>query len=291
MRRPTRSRTSAASLGPAALPETDFTARVDPPACRPGSGIFYRVVFQDLADPKVAERSGRRALPHAAGGSPDDHRSPGPATRPARAGASTRAWGGMRLYEAMRRASPDFFIHCGDQIYADGPILAEVTLDDGTVWKNIVTPEKSKVAETLAEFRGNFAYNLLDEHMRRFNAEVPLLAQWDDHEMRNNWYPGQILARRALHGSAARRCWPRARGRRSSSTTPMRIDPADPERIYRSLRVRPLARGLRARRAELPRAELAEPAGRARRRDRIPGHRAARVAEARARWPRARPGR
>jgi alkaline phosphatase D len=28
------------------------------------------------------------------------------------------------VYEAMRRESPDFFIHSGDQIYADGPIKA-----------------------------------------------------------------------------------------------------------------------------------------------------------------------
>ena len=40
----------------------------------------------------------------------------------------------------------------------------------------------------------------------------------------------------------------------------MRIDPADPERIYRSLRVRALAGGLHAGPAELPRAQLAEPA-------------------------------
>jgi alkaline phosphatase D len=42
-------------------------------------------------------------------------------------------WGGYRLYEAMRRHSPDFFIHSGDQIYADNPILAEVKTDDGKV--------------------------------------------------------------------------------------------------------------------------------------------------------------
>ena len=29
--------------------------------------------------------------------------------------------------------------------------------------------------------------------MRAFNAAVSLLGQWDDHEVRNNWYPGQIL--------------------------------------------------------------------------------------------------
>jgi len=26
-----------------------------------------------------------------------------------------------------------------------------------------------------------------------FNAQVPQLVQWDDHEVTNNWYPGEIL--------------------------------------------------------------------------------------------------
>ena len=39
----------------------------------------------------------------------------------------------------MRRAQPDLFIHCGDTIYADAPLVAEVKLDDGRVWRNVVT--------------------------------------------------------------------------------------------------------------------------------------------------------
>jgi alkaline phosphatase D len=49
------------------------------------------------------------------------------------------------------------------------------------------------VAESLAEFRGNHRYNLLDHNVRAFNAEVALFGQWDDHEVRNNWYPEQKL--------------------------------------------------------------------------------------------------
>ena len=103
------------------------------------------------------------------------------------------ARGGMMTYESMRRLKPDFFIHCGDMIYADNPITPEVPLEDGTVLKNLVTPEKSKVAETLDEFRGNYRYNWLDEHFRRFHAEVPIIVQWDDHEVTNNWYPAETL--------------------------------------------------------------------------------------------------
>src|SRR5260370_33580958 len=88
----------------------------------------------------------------------------------------------------MRRLAPDFFVHSGDTIYADDPLAPEKKLPDGKVWKNIVTEAKSKVAETLDEYRGNYRYNLLDGNLRRFNAEEPMLAQWADHDVLNTWY-------------------------------------------------------------------------------------------------------
>jgi alkaline phosphatase D len=101
--------------------------------------------------------------------------------------------GGMRGYRAMHTTRPDFFIHSGDTIYADGPLSATVTEKDGRVWRNLLTDEVSKVAETLTEFRGRHRYNSMDANMRAMFAEVPVIAQWDDHESHNNWYPGQIL--------------------------------------------------------------------------------------------------
>ncbi|MEU6426673.1 alkaline phosphatase D family protein [Microbispora sp. NPDC046973] len=101
--------------------------------------------------------------------------------------------GGMTIFEEMRRLRPDFFLCSGDTVYSDGPLTETVTLPDGRVWRNVMTPEKSKVAETLAEYRGQFAYNLLDANYRALAAEVAQINQWDDHEVRNNWYPGQIL--------------------------------------------------------------------------------------------------
>jgi phosphodiesterase/alkaline phosphatase D-like protein len=52
----------------------------------------------------------------------------------------------------------------------------------------------AKVAETLNEFRGRHRYNLLDENVRGFNAEVPQIWQWDDHEVTNNWSDSKNLA-------------------------------------------------------------------------------------------------
>lgn len=99
----------------------------------------------------------------------------------------------MTIFETMRSVDPDFFIHSGDAVYADGPLPKRTVLNDGTVWNNIVTEAKEEVADTLDEFRGNYKYNLIDEHYRDFVAAVPVIAQWDDHEVMNNWHPGETL--------------------------------------------------------------------------------------------------
>src|SRR5258708_34832367 len=97
----------------------------------------------------------------------------------------------MRLYGAMLRNRPDFFIHSGDNIYADGPIPAEQKLPNGEIWKNVVTEEKSKPAETLNEFRGAYKYNLLDRNVLAFNREIQIFSQWSDQEFSNNWLTGE----------------------------------------------------------------------------------------------------
>lgn len=122
--------------------------------------------------------------------------------------------GGLVGYRTMLETAPDFFIHAGDTVYSDGPIEETVTEPDGQVWRNLVTPEVSKVAESLTEFRGRHRYTMLDAHVRAMSAEVPIVAQWDDHETRNNWYPGEILndsryteRRVDVLAARARRAW------------------------------------------------------------------------------------
>ncbi|MFD0362555.1 alkaline phosphatase D family protein [Nocardia sp. GCM10030253] len=102
--------------------------------------------------------------------------------------------GGMKIFSTMAARDPHLFIHSGDSIYADGPLKESVPLPDGRVWRNVVTEAKSAVAQTLDQFRGNFAYNLTDQNYRRFNSSVAQLVQWDDHETVNNWYPGGSVA-------------------------------------------------------------------------------------------------
>ncbi|MCQ8130007.1 hypothetical protein [Methylomonas rivi] len=47
-------------------------------------------------------------------------------------------FGGMKIYETMRRRQPRFFIESGDSLYSDDPIKAEVIAESGQVWTNRV---------------------------------------------------------------------------------------------------------------------------------------------------------
>ena len=106
-----------------ALPESDFTAKMLVENLPSDQTIFYRARFRDLShidivgEPVVGRfrtaPASRRDVSFVWGGdvagqgwgiNPDD--------------------GGMTSFAAMRKHNPDFFIHSGDTIYADGPIPA-----------------------------------------------------------------------------------------------------------------------------------------------------------------------
>jgi alkaline phosphatase D len=220
--------------GPAALEDSDFTAKLDLADLPPGQRVFYRVVMVDLADHKLASEpvAGSFWTPPA---TRRDIRFVWSGDTAGQGWGINPDWGGMKTYESMRRVEPAFFIHSGDAIYADGPIAAEQAMPDGGIWRNLTTEAKAKVAETLAEFRGNYVYNLMDEHVRAFNAAVPVLAQWDDHDVTDNWYPHEDLA--GDPGKAAYQVASvdllAARGARAfMEYTPVRRHPLDPERLY-----------------------------------------------------------
>jgi len=97
--------------------------------------------------------------------------------------------GGMQSFASLTRLKPDFFLHCGDSIYADAPLSGQVMLADGSLWRNRRIPEKTRKAQNLDDFRGNYRYNFLDAHYRRFFSQVSVVAQWDDHEVEDNWDP------------------------------------------------------------------------------------------------------
>ena len=121
------------------------------------------------------------------------------------------------------------------------------------MWRNLVTPEKSKVAETLDEFRGNHRYNLLDENVRRFNASLSQFVIWDDHEVLNNWYPTRSSATDMPHTEQQRRA---ARGAREARVSGIHADAARRRRSRTHLSrvpIRTAGRHLRVRHAQLSR--------------------------------------
>jgi alkaline phosphatase D len=236
--------------GPHALDISDFTVRQDLTGLEPGHDVFVRVSFQGLANERAMSEpvSGRFIVP------------PAPLLD-GRARARTRgdirfhwggdvagqgygintSFGGMKIFEVMRQRKPLFFIHSGDCIYADSPIPSSLTAEDGKVWTNIVTPEVSKVAETLDEFRGRYRYNLLDENVRRFNAEVPQIWQWDDHDVMNNWSDSKDLSGDTRYSEKSVPLLVARGGRAFREYAPMRpFDVRESQRVYRRFGYGPL---------------------------------------------------
>jgi alkaline phosphatase D len=225
--------------GSAALPGSDFTARAllkDLPA---NEHIFYRVTMQDLSSLRSTSAPLLGAFK----------------TPPLEKSDLTFIWsgdtagqgfginpefGGMKLYKVMQSHNPDLFIHAGDLIYADAPIQREVKLPDGSVWRNIVTEAKSKVAESVEEFRGNYRYNLLDENVRAFNASVAQVVLWDDHETTNNWDPFKQLEDPRYKEKSCALLAARAK-QALFEYTPLLPTQGEPERIYSRMSYGPSA--------------------------------------------------
>ncbi|CAN5136540.1 alkaline phosphatase D family protein [soil metagenome] len=218
--------------------DTDFTGKLLAQQLPPDQHIFYRVRFDNIAEPTVAGETqvGHFRTP------PTENRSVSFTWSGDTAG---QGWGidldrgGMRSWRTMLDNRPDFFIHSGDSIYADCPIERELKLPNGEIWRNIITEEKSEVAQTLAQFRGNYKYNLLDAHKRAFNAEVPIFAQWDDQEVTNDWSPEGTVDAAGYAPDGQSRLVARAR-RAFHEFMPTRPVITEAGRIYRKISYGPL---------------------------------------------------
>jgi alkaline phosphatase D len=231
---------------------SDFTARLDLTGLPAGQRIVYEARFE-AAGGEVSEPV--RGSFRTPSGNPSGTASrTTPVPTPVRIAwggdVCGQGWGideghgGMKAFASMQAAEPDLFIHSGDLIYADAPIPPAIKLDDGSTWTNLVSDGVDRVAQTLDEFRGRYRYNLRDAHLRAFNAAVPMVAQWDDHEVLNNWYPTEILG---TSGNDANYTEKRvavlaARAKQAFfDYTPIRRDRRDPRQVYRVVRRGPLA--------------------------------------------------
>ena len=216
-----------------ALPESDLAVKRLLSDLPSGQDVFYRFTAQDLNDVNAVSEpivgrfrtapSGRRDIRFAWSGD-----------------TVGQGWGineeGMLAYVTMAGREPDFFLHSGDTVYADGPLQETVELPDGGVWRNVVvTPEKQKVAETLDEYRGQWKYNMLDEHVLAMNAQVPTFFQWDDHEVINNWSAAKDLVSDDRYSVKSIDVLSARAGRAFHEMTPIRYMPEEPGRVYRKI--------------------------------------------------------
>ncbi|WP_181723496.1 alkaline phosphatase D family protein [Nocardia gipuzkoensis] len=177
--------------GPLLTPDSDGTGRVRVNGLPAGQQVHYRVTLsgEDGATSEPVTGVFRTAPTAAA-----DIRLQWSGDVAGQGYGINPELGGMKIFAAMAARDPHLFVHSGDSIYADGPLKESVPLPDGRIWRNVVTEAKSAVAQTLDQFRGNYAYNLTDANYRRFNSSVAQVVQWDDHETVNNWYPGGLVA-------------------------------------------------------------------------------------------------
>jgi alkaline phosphatase D len=221
-----------------ALADSNFTAKLLLDGLPSGQDIFYRVRFESIGERGI---SGDTQTGHFR-------------TAPTKQSSVSFVWsgdtlgqgwgidpsrGGLRTYRTMLDNHPDFFIHSGDHIYADCPVPSELKLPNGEIWRNIVTEEKSVVAHSLAQFRGNYKYNWLDDNLRAFHAEVPMLAQWDDHEVTNDWSPIGSADETGYAEVGTSNLVARAR-RAFHEFMPMRAMPERDGRVYRKVAYGPL---------------------------------------------------
>jgi len=221
-----------------ALPESDFAVKRLIGGLPSDQDIFYRMTAQDLSDVNSVSEpivgrfrtapTSRRSIKFAWSGD-----------------TAGQGWGideeGMKTYATMAKHAPDFFLHSGDTIYADGAMTDEVEFKDGTKWVNkVLIDEKRKVAETLDEFRGQWKYNLMDEHVRAMNAVCPTFFQWDDHEVVNNWSSSKDLSGDDRYSVKSIDVLRARSGRAFHEMTPISYTPAEPGRVYRKIAYGPM---------------------------------------------------
>ncbi len=150
-----------------------------------------------------------------------------------------QADGGYRIFSPMLAFQPDFFVANGDMIYADNDCP-----EQGAGWINVpgdfpavsdasVDWQDARRVEEV--FAAHWLYNRADPSLQAFTSAVPMYAQWDDHEVINDFgapWP-------AYPAAPDRPGYPNIveAGRKAFfDFHPLARNPAEPDRIYRSYR-------------------------------------------------------
>ena len=236
----TESFNNAVKLAPtSALPSHDYAMKRLLTGLPSEQDIFYRISFADLTQGKAMSEpvTGRfRTAP----ASRRNIRFAWSGDTAGQGWGIDESRGGMQTYATMAKHAPDFFIHSGDTIYADGPIAESKDMPNGRQWKSLVAEGVEKVAESLDEFRGRWKYNMLDQHVQAFNAQAPTFFQWDDHEVVNNWSDSKDLTNDDRYKIKDVALLTARAGQAFHEMTPIRYTPAEPGRVYRKISYGPM---------------------------------------------------
>jgi alkaline phosphatase D len=230
---------------------TDFTAHVTVNGLRPDTRYSYRVWFTRSGGPGVSQVSNSlvgtfRTAP-ARNRSRDLSFVVGADVGGQQYCRNVRT-GGYAIFAAMLNLKPDFFISNGDFIYADGECPEKGPADPaepGGFWHNIpgdfpsiADPkvEWTNAAQVRDVYLRHYRYNRADPFMQSFLQATPMISQWDDHEVINDFGAPWTYWNTA---SITRAGYPNlvAQGLDTFfAYSPIARNRHDPKRIYRSFR-------------------------------------------------------
>ncbi len=218
----------------------DFTVQVELADLEPATTYYYRFLRADHTSDSAARAEGSFTTAPAA----DDDMLPRFLVGGDLGGQGycRHAEQGYAIFRPMADLNVDFFIANGDMIYADNG-CPEVGPDG---WPNVPgdfpaivvadwdAPDTSPNSAREA-ILGHWRYNRADPHHRAFLGSTPIYAQWDDHEVVNDfgaaWSEWPTDPRRPGYQRLVRA------GRDSLFLfNPMTRHPQEPGRIYRSFR-------------------------------------------------------
>lgn len=155
--------------------ERDYTARLTVADLDPGQWYFYRFVAPDGSRSSIGRT---RTLPV------------GPTARFAMAvfSCSNLGFGWFNAYaDAAERGDIDLAVHLGDYFYEYGPGTYPSTRE--AVAGRTLDPLHEAIS--LADYRLRYAAYRSDQALQRLHQVLPMIAQWDDHELANDaWTDG-----------------------------------------------------------------------------------------------------
>ncbi len=176
---------------------TDYTAHLKLDQLTPDTTYYYRVWFTanpDEAKPVQGAVTGTfRTAPSSETSRPIAFTVIGDLGGQ---GFCRRLDAGYRIFTPMLALGPDFVIANGDLIYADGTCPADGPAAGPADFENIPgdfpaindpAVDWTDPAMVTGVYVKHWQYNRADPHFQRFLANTPVYAQWDDHEVINDF--------------------------------------------------------------------------------------------------------